>query len=68
MFCVKVCRRKSPNFNADKSKGIISGGEEGLECDIHVNLTRLEQVLIQIFGVCFCVSSTCVLNQGCGVG
>ena len=53
MFCVKVCRRKSPNFNADKSKGIISGGEEGLECDIHVNLTRLEQVLIQIFGVCF---------------
>ena len=37
-------RRKSFKINADKSKVMVLGGEEGLECEICVDGARLEQV------------------------
>ena len=40
----KVCRRRGLKINAGKSKIMGSGGEEGLECEIHVDRIRLEHV------------------------
>ena len=40
----EVCRRRTLKFNAGKSKGVILNGEEGLECEVHVDRTRLEHV------------------------
>ena len=33
---VEVCRRRDLKINADKNKVMASGGEEGLDCLIHV--------------------------------
>ena len=38
---VKVCRRRDLKVNADKSEGMMLGGEEGLVCDVLVERTRL---------------------------
>ena len=40
----EVCRRRGLNVNAGKSKVIILNGEEGLECEVHVDGIRLEHV------------------------
>ena len=33
----KVCRRRGLKVNAGKSKVIVMNGEEGLECEVHVD-------------------------------
>ena len=40
----EVCRRKRLKTNAVKSKVIVLNGEEGLECEAHVDGIRLEHV------------------------
>ena len=40
----EVCRRSGLKVNAGKSKVIVLGGEEGLECEICVDGIRLENV------------------------
>ena len=40
----EVCRRRGLNLNAGKSKVIVLNGEEGLECEVHVDWVRLEHV------------------------
>ena len=40
----EVCRRRGLKVNAGKSKVIVLGGEEGLECEVCVYGTRLEHV------------------------
>ena len=42
---VEVCRRRGLKVNADKSKMLVLGGEEGLECEIRVDGTPYEQVI-----------------------
>ena len=37
---VEVCRRKSLKVSADKSKVMVVGLEEGLQCEIHVDRVR----------------------------
>ena len=39
---VEVCRRIGLKVNAGKSKAIVMNGEEGLECEVHINGVRLE--------------------------
>ena len=39
---IKVCRRRGLKVNAGKSKEILLGGEEGLECEVCVDGKRLE--------------------------
>ena len=39
----EVCRR-GLKFNAGKSKVMVLNGEEGLECEVHVDGIRLEHV------------------------
>ena len=41
---VEVCRREDWKINADKSKVMVLGEEEGLECEIHVAEAQLKQV------------------------
>ena len=41
---VEVCKRRDLKFNAGKSKVIMLGGEEGLECEVCVDGMRLEHV------------------------
>ena len=41
----EVCRRRGLKVNAGKSKVMVLTGEEGLECEIHVEGIRLEHVL-----------------------
>ena len=41
---VELCRRRKLNFNAGKSKVIVLGEEEGLECDVCVDRIRLEHI------------------------
>ena len=41
---VEVCRRRGLKVSAGKSKVIVLNGEEGLECEVHVDGTRLEYV------------------------
>ena len=38
----KVCRRREPKVNASKSILIVMNGEEGLECEVHVDGVHLE--------------------------
>ena len=33
----EVCRRRGLKFNEDKSKVMVLNGEEGLECEVHVD-------------------------------
>ena len=39
-----MCRRRGLKFNAGKSKVMELNGEEGLECEVHVDGIRLEHV------------------------
>ena len=39
---VEVCRRRGLKVNSDKSKVMVLGGEEGLECEIRVDRTEGE--------------------------
>ena len=41
---VEVCRRRGLKVNAGKSKMMVLGGEDGLECEIPVDWGRLKQV------------------------
>ena len=41
---VEVCRRRGVKVNAGKSKVIVLGGEEGLECEVCVDGIYLEHV------------------------
>ena len=51
---IEMCRRKSLKLNTDKSEVIVLGGEEGLECKIRVDMTRLELMSeFKIFKVSF---------------
>ena len=40
----KVCRRKGLRVNAGKSKVMVLNGEEGLDCEVHVDGIQLEYV------------------------
>ena len=40
----EVCRRRGLKVNAGKSKVMVVNGEEGLECEVHVDRIRLEHV------------------------
>ena len=45
MGCLfEVCSRRNLKVNAGKSKVMVLGGEEGLECEVCVNGIRLEHV------------------------
>ena len=51
---VEVCRRRGMKVNAGKSKVMVMNGEEGLECEVHVDGIRFRACLrIQIFGMSF---------------
>ena len=39
---LEVCRRGVLKINANKSKVMVLGEEEGLECEIHVNGAQLD--------------------------
>ena len=39
-----MCRRRGLRVNAVKSKVVVLNGDEGLECEVHVDGIRLEQV------------------------
>ena len=39
-----MCRRKGLKVNAGNSKVMVLNGEEGLECEVHVDGTHLEAV------------------------
>ena len=40
----EVCRRRGVKVNAGKIKVMVLNGEEGLECEVHVDQIWLEQV------------------------
>ena len=40
----EVCRRRGLKVNAGKTKVIVLNGEEGLECEVHVDGIRLKHV------------------------
>ena len=40
----EVCRRRGLKLNACKSKVMILNGDEGIECEVHVHVIRLERV------------------------
>ena len=40
----EVCRWTGLEVNAGKSKVMVRNGEEGLECEVHVDGIRLEHV------------------------
>ena len=40
----EVCRRRELKVNAAKSKVMVLGGEEGLECEVFIDGIRLEHV------------------------
>ena len=40
----EACRRRGMKVNAGKSKVMVLNGEEGLECEVHVDGIHLEQV------------------------
>ena len=48
-----MCRRRGLIVNASKSKVMVLNGEEGLECEVHVDVIHLENLLIQAFGIVF---------------
>ena len=39
---IMVCRKIGLKVNAGKSKVMLLGGEEGLECEVCINRIRLE--------------------------
>ena len=39
-----MCRRRGLKVNVGKSKAMVLNGEEGLECEVHVDGIRLENV------------------------
>ena len=41
---VEVYKRRALKVNAEKSKVMVLGGEEEVECEIHVDAAQLEQV------------------------
>ena len=43
-YFVQVCRRRGIKVNRGKSKVMLLGGEEGLECEVCVNAIRFEHV------------------------
>ena len=40
----EVCRRRGLKVNAARSKVMVLNGEEGLECEVHVDGVRLKYV------------------------
>ena len=40
---VKVYRRRGLKVNAGKTKVMVLNGEEGLECEVHIDGVHLEQ-------------------------
>ena len=40
----EVCRRRGLKVNGGKSKVMILNGEEGLDCEVHVDWASLEHV------------------------
>ena len=42
----EVCRKRGLKVNAGKSKLMVLNGEEGLECEVHIDVIRLEQARI----------------------
>ena len=44
---VEVCRKRRLKVNAGKSKLMVLNGEEGLECEVHVEGIRLEHVRLE---------------------
>ena len=46
------CGRRGLKIKAYKSRVKLLGGKEGLECEIHVDGTRLEQVSDQNSNIC----------------
>ena len=40
----EVCRKRGLKVNASKSKVMLLNGEEGLECEVHVDRIHLEHV------------------------
>ena len=40
----EVCKRRGLKVNSGKSKVMALNAEEGLECEVHVDVIRLEQV------------------------
>ena len=40
----EVCMRRGLKVNAGKSKVMVLNGEEGLECEVHIDGIRLEHV------------------------
>ena len=49
----EVCRRRGVKVNGGKSKVMVLNGEEGLECEVHVDGIRLEHVSEFKYLVCF---------------
>ena len=41
---VEVSKSRGLKVNADKSKVMVLGEEEGLECEFHVDIAGMEQV------------------------
>ena len=51
---VEVCSRRGLTVNAGKCKVMVLNGEEGLECEVHVDGSCLEHVLeFKYLGECF---------------
>ena len=40
----EVCRKRDLKFKASKRKAMVLNGEEGLECEVHLDETSLEHV------------------------
>ena len=40
----EVCRRRRLKVNTSKSKVMVLNGEETLECEVHVDIIRLEHI------------------------
>ena len=40
----EVCRRRGLKVNGGRSKVMVMNGEDGLECEVHVDGVRLEHV------------------------
>ena len=41
---VEVCMRRGLKINGSESKVMVLGGEEGLECEVCIDKTHLEDV------------------------
>ena len=55
----EVCRRRGLKINAGKSKVMVLGGEEELECEVQVDGIRLEHVLESKYLGCVLDKSEC---------